>query len=301
MPTPIDSTSLPCDEPPHRLEDDDAGAEQDQHALDRRGEVLDLLVAVGVVLVGRLVGLAHREEGHHRRDQVDARVGRLGEDRDRAGDRRRRELEHDQQRVRGDRDRRRAVLAGHLRVRAHGARGGHRGRRPASAARVAPGHLRRLRRSAGPRPRASSAWRSASFRASARAARPRWLIASFSLADELGHRAAVVVVRRHEGRVVPEAAVAARLGGQHARRSARARPPRARPAPRRRARTRRLTRRSLGRHLAQQLREVLLVGGVLAGVAGRPHPGRARRARRPRSRSRRRSRAARWTWPPRAP
>ena len=64
--------------------------DQDQDALDRRRQVLDLLVAVAVALVGRLAGLADREERDDRGDQVDARVDRLGEDRDRAGDRSRR-------------------------------------------------------------------------------------------------------------------------------------------------------------------------------------------------------------------
>ncbi len=48
----------------------------------------------------------------------------------------------------------------------------------------------------------------------ARAARPRWLIASFSATLELGHRPAIVAVGRHERRVVAEAAVAARLRGE---------------------------------------------------------------------------------------
>ena len=98
------------DEPVGRLVDDDPGADQDQHPLDRRRQVLDLLVAVGMLGVGRLVGFADRDEGDHRGDQVDQRVDRLGEDRDRAGDRPGGELERDQQRVGGDRERRRAAL-----------------------------------------------------------------------------------------------------------------------------------------------------------------------------------------------
>ena len=49
-------------------------ADEDQHPLDRRREVLDLLVAVAVALVGRLAGLAHGEERDDRGDQVDRRV-----------------------------------------------------------------------------------------------------------------------------------------------------------------------------------------------------------------------------------
>ena len=94
-------------EPAGRLEDDDPGADQDQHPLDRGRQALDLLVAVGVLGVGRLVGLADRDEGDHRGDQVDQRVDRLGDDRDRAGDRPGGELDRDQQRVGDDRERRR--------------------------------------------------------------------------------------------------------------------------------------------------------------------------------------------------
>ncbi len=105
MPTPSDSTLGADHQPMGRLEDDDPGADQDQHPLDRRRQALDLLVAVGVVGVGRLVGFADRDEGDHRGDQVDQRVDRLGQDRDRAGDRAGRELDRDQGGVGGDRER----------------------------------------------------------------------------------------------------------------------------------------------------------------------------------------------------
>ena len=98
------------DQPVGRLVDDDPGADQDQHPLDRRRQALDLLVPVGMVGVGRLVGFADRDEGDHRGDQVDQRVQRLGDDRDRAGDRPGGELDRDQRRVGGDRERRRAAL-----------------------------------------------------------------------------------------------------------------------------------------------------------------------------------------------
>ena len=51
------------DQPPGGLEDDDPGADQDQHPLDRRRQVLELLVAVGV-LGGRR---ARRRRGRRRR------------------------------------------------------------------------------------------------------------------------------------------------------------------------------------------------------------------------------------------
>ena len=74
--------------------------------LGRRGDVLELLVAVAVPGVGRLLGLADGEVGDAGRDQVDARVDRLGEDRDGAGGRAREQLERDQQRVGDDREQR---------------------------------------------------------------------------------------------------------------------------------------------------------------------------------------------------
>ena len=130
--------------------------------------------------------------------------------------------------------------------------------RPAPAARVA-----RRARSAG------------SHASSARAARPRWLIASFSA----GASSAIV---RPSGpssgrndRVVAEAALAARAPAPGGRcsgpRRARSRPRRDR---RRRARTRSASALPGGR-LGEQLREVLRVGRVLAGVAGGAHARRA--------------------------
>ena len=104
-----------------------------------------------------------------------------------------RDLEHDQDRVGDDRDRGRALLARRL---------GRGADRPADAWRP-PARARRASRRGPP----GGAERSIS----ARAARPRWLIASFSSGRQLGHRAPVVVVVGHEGRVVAEAAVAARL------------------------------------------------------------------------------------------
>ncbi len=130
------------DEPVGRLVDDDPGADQDQQPLDRRRQALDLLVPVGVLGVGRLVGLAHRDEGDDRGDEVDQRVDRLGDDRDRAGDRPGGELDRDQQRVGGDRERRRAAL--------------------------------------GADHRAPGAASPANSPSSSRAARPRWLISFFS-------------------------------------------------------------------------------------------------------------------------
>src|SRR5581483_5117275 len=131
------------DEAPDRLEGDHRRPDKDQDSFDRRGEVLDFLVAVTMGLVGGFAGLPDRGERDDRSDQVDARMHGLGEDRDRACHRRSDYLEQDQRRVGYDREGRRPQLAA---VSAH-----------------------------DPRDRIHSA--------SARAAWPRWLIASFSSSE----------------------------------------------------------------------------------------------------------------------
>ena len=93
-----------------RLERNRGRPDHDQDPLDRRGQVLDLLVAVAMAIVGRGVGLAYRDECDHRGDEVDARMHGLGQDRHRPGDRTGDHLEQDQRRVRDDRQRRRAQL-----------------------------------------------------------------------------------------------------------------------------------------------------------------------------------------------
>ena len=173
------------------------------------------------------------------------------------GDRPRHELQHDQSGVRGDRERGRARLA-----------------RRASGSSTP----------AGPRVMRASPSQSQEGARGAAAMADRVLL----LDGQLGHRAAVVAVGGHERRVVAEAAVAARLVreltlaalGEHARLAARL-------GVRQRAHVGHAAIAVVG-HLVQQLRQVLLVAGALAGVARRPHPGPAVRARRPRSRSRRR-------------
>ena len=66
----------------HALEDDHGRGGDDEQRLDDAAEVLDLLVAVVVALVGRLGRLPHRPEGDERGHQVGARVQRLGDDGD---------------------------------------------------------------------------------------------------------------------------------------------------------------------------------------------------------------------------
>ena len=168
------------DQVAHGLEGDDHAADEDEHALDGRGHVLDLLVAVGVRLVGRHVGRAHREERDDRGDEVGGRVQGLGEQRDRARDGAGDRLEQDERRVRGDRERRGARLG---RLAAHRLAGARLAQvaqqRAGRAAAVADGVLLGRR--------------------------------------ELGHRAAVVAVVGDEDRVVAEAARAARRVGHASR------------------------------------------------------------------------------------
>src|SRR5215204_4489898 len=167
-------------QPPDRLVDDHPGPDQDQHALDRGREVLDLRVAEGMIRVGRLIGLAHRQEGDDRRHEVDRRVDRLGDDRYGAGDHARDELHRDQEQVRDDRNGGGALLAWRLRRWPDRARRRPRRGRDAVPGRHQPAPRRRLKTSViKPRGRRSAS-SSTSRRTSSRAALPRWLIASFS-------------------------------------------------------------------------------------------------------------------------
>ena len=72
-------------EPPDGLDDDpDAGDEQ-KGRLQHGRQVFDLAVTIGVGLIGRPAGYADGDEGHGRGDQVQGRMGRLGQDAQRAG------------------------------------------------------------------------------------------------------------------------------------------------------------------------------------------------------------------------
>src|SRR5918999_5322589 len=93
------------------------------------------------------------------------------------------------------------------------------------------------------------------------------------LGRELRHRQVTRVVVRDEGRVVPEASLAPRLVGEPALAAAvhnELAPARLDVCNRAQIRHARV---AVGRDLAQQLAEVVLVGGVLARKARRPHPG----------------------------
>ena len=208
---------------------DEQRHEQQEGALAERGQVLGLAMAVVVLAVGRAERHAHGEEGEQGGHEVGARVDRLGEERERARGEPGGELDRDEEHGRGDAELRRPLArAG---VRALRARAGPCAAvtgRPRPGACAGAGRRRAGTRTALAGRSASSA---ASSRAtSARAARPRWLMASFSSRRQLGHGALVArVVVRDEGGVVAEAALAARLCRRAVPHSARARPPRARP------------------------------------------------------------------------
>ncbi len=245
-------------QPPRRLEGDRQRHQQQERALGERRQVLGLAVAVVVLLVGRADRHPHREQREQRGHEVGARVDRLGHEGQRAGGQAGGQLDRHQERGRRDADQRRAS------------------HRPAVGGlghvHILPGGRNRL--ATGPRRRPFSC-ASSSFSLIARAARPRWLMASFSSGLELGHRPLVAgVVVGHEGRVVAEAAAAARLVGE---RSLAAAVHHALPAAGLDVGDRADVRHAgvaPGRDLGQQLGQVLLVARVLTGVARRPHPRR---------------------------
>ena len=89
-----------ADQATDRLIDDDRGTQEDQERLGRGARVLELLVPVGVGLVGGLLGFADRDEGDHGGDQVRRGLHGVAQDGHRAGEQSRTRLEGDQCRVR---------------------------------------------------------------------------------------------------------------------------------------------------------------------------------------------------------
>jgi len=62
------------------LIDDPGAGEEEEARFDQRREVFDLAVAVGVVAVGRLIGVAHGQQGDDGGHQVQSGMGGLGQD-----------------------------------------------------------------------------------------------------------------------------------------------------------------------------------------------------------------------------
>ena len=75
----VDLPGMDQEAPDGLINDPGAGDEQED-GLDEGREVLDLAVAVGVFVVGRLVGEMDGEERDDGRDEVERGVGRLGQD-----------------------------------------------------------------------------------------------------------------------------------------------------------------------------------------------------------------------------
>ena len=86
----VDRMAVTAEQPLQRLPDHDAGQHEQQRGLGERRDALDLAVTVVMFLVGRLAGNAHREIGHHGGDEIEQRVCRFRQDRERAGTTRRR-------------------------------------------------------------------------------------------------------------------------------------------------------------------------------------------------------------------
>ncbi len=68
-----------------RLPQNDGGEEEQERGLDQRRHALDLAMTVMVLLVGRLVGNADGKIGHGGRREIEQRMRRFREDRERAG------------------------------------------------------------------------------------------------------------------------------------------------------------------------------------------------------------------------
>ena len=212
---------------------DHRGARQDQHPLGGRGGVLELLVAVAVARVRRLLGAAHGEERDQARQQVDAGVQRLGQDRHRPGQDPGGDLERDQERVRDDRDRGGAAASAAVRLRGRQRVLSHANSSRAAWPRWEIASFSSSVSSAIVRPGVSSATNNGSY---PKPPSPRGRLGERALADALEQGLLTVGRDVCDHAHVPRAAA--------------------------------------GRRLAVQLVEVLAVGGVLAGEAGRPDPGR---------------------------
>ena len=89
----------------------DADRERSEEAgLGQRRHRLDLGVAERMIVVRRLVGLAHGEQGERAGANVERVMRAFGEQRERAGGAARGQLERGKDRARDDRGRRRALL-----------------------------------------------------------------------------------------------------------------------------------------------------------------------------------------------
>ena len=74
------------EDPLDRLIDDPAAGDEKEDGLDEGGEILDLAVAVRMGFVGRAVRDADGDEGDERGDEVEPRMGGLGQDAERSAE-----------------------------------------------------------------------------------------------------------------------------------------------------------------------------------------------------------------------
>jgi len=74
------------EDPAHGLVDDPGAGEEEQQGLDEGRDVLDLAVSVGVRFVRRPVRDTDGDEGDQRGDEVESRMGGLGQDAERAAE-----------------------------------------------------------------------------------------------------------------------------------------------------------------------------------------------------------------------
>ncbi len=93
---------LRVEQPPERGHADADGRDEDERPLHARGEVLGLLVPVGVILVGGLEREPQREHRHRGRDEVHDRLRRVGQQTDRPGQQIGDGLERDRRQRGGD-------------------------------------------------------------------------------------------------------------------------------------------------------------------------------------------------------
>ena len=74
------------EEPDDGLVDDPGAGHKKQHGFDQGGEIFDLAVAVGMIVVRRLVGDVNGQQGDDGGDEVERRVGRFRQDPETARD-----------------------------------------------------------------------------------------------------------------------------------------------------------------------------------------------------------------------
>ena len=109
----VDVGRRPAREPRNRKSADRDAHGREDRRLGKCGEVLGLAVAVLVTGIGGPDRDADGEERQERRDEVDARMGGLGEQAEAARGKSGRELDRDQDRRRNDRHERGAALGAH--------------------------------------------------------------------------------------------------------------------------------------------------------------------------------------------